>query len=157
MGPLLEALAFAMFLLAQIAAVATVCAARRARSSGAFDAHAMSEAGAWWTCVALGTLFLSRSTYAQDLNEVAHTFLQHHGVPCELVLKVGSPHDMGEVATCQDGREWTLFWLEDEIAFVHPQTGEPYKWDREIYLSYPDIYSGLNPSSKHRILASDGP
>lgn len=156
MGPLLEALAFASFLLAQIAAVATVCAARRARGSGALDAHALSAAGVLWTCVALGTLFCSCRAYAEDLQEVARKFLQRHGVPCEIVLKVGSPRDMGEIATCQDGREWALFWLEDEIAFVHTQTGEAYKWDRQIYLSYPDIYSGLNSSSKHSILVSDG-
>ena len=104
----------------------------------------------------LATLFLSCSAYAQELNDVAHKFLRRHGVPCVLVLKVGSPRDMGEVATCQDGREWALFWLEDEIAFVHPQTRESYKWDPQIYLSHPEIYSGPNPSSEHRILASDG-
>src|SRR4051794_16734692 len=53
------------------------------------------------------------STYSQELMGVAHKFLQRHGVPCRLVLKVGSPRDMGEVATCQDEREWALFWLED--------------------------------------------
>jgi hypothetical protein len=35
----------------------------------------------WWTCIALGTLFLSCSTHAQELNGVAHKFLQRHGVP----------------------------------------------------------------------------
>ena len=86
----------------------------------------------------------------------AHKFLRRHGVPCLLVVKVGSPGDMGEVATCQDGREWALFWLEDEIAFVHPQTREPYRWDRELYWSHPEIYAGPTPGSEHRILASDG-
>ena len=109
------------------------------------------------TSVALAALFLSGSAQAQDLNGVAHQFLQRHGVPCLRVLKVGSPRDLGERATCQDGREWALFWLEDEIAFVHPQTRESYKWDRQIYLSHPEIYSGANPISEHRILASDGP
>ena len=70
-------------------------------------------------------LFLSCSTYAQELNGVAEKFLQRHGVPCLFVLKVGSPGDMEEVATCQDKREWALFWLEGEIAFVHPQTRDP--------------------------------
>jgi hypothetical protein len=105
----------------------------------------------------LATLFLPCSAYAQELNDVAHKFLRRHGVPCVLVVKVGSPRDMGEVATCQDGREWALFWLEDEIAFVHPQTHESYRWDRQIHLSHPEIYAGPNPSSEHRILASDGP
>lgn len=113
--------------------------------------------GIWWTCVAVGTLLLSCSVRAQDLNDVAHRFLQRHGVPCLLVVKVGSPGDMGEVAACQDGREWALFWLEDEIAFVHPQTREPYKWDRKIYLSHPELFSGPHPGNDHRILVSDGP
>ena len=111
----------------------------------------------WWTFVALGTPFLSCSTYSQELNGVAHKFLQRHGVPCLFVLKVGSPGDMGEVATCQDGREWALFWLEDEIAFVHPQTREPYKWDRQIYVSHPEIYAGPNPSNESPILLIYGP
>ena len=109
------------------------------------------------TSVALAALFLSVSAQAQDLNGVAHQFLQRHGVPCLLVLKVGSSGDMGEVATCQDGREWALFWLEDEIAFVHPQTRESYKWDRQIYLAHPEIFSCPNPTNAHRILVSDGP
>ena len=105
----------------------------------------------------LATLFLPCSAYAQELNDVAHRFLRRHGVPCVLVLKVGSPRDMGEVATCQDGREWALFWLEDEIAFVHPQTREPYKWDREVYMSHPEIYGRLNPSTENQILLTYGP
>ena len=104
----------------------------------------------------LATLILPGAAYAQELNDVAHKFLRRHGVPCLLVVKVGSPGDMGEVATCQDGREWALFWLEDEIAFVHPQTREPYRWDRELYWSHPEIYAGPTPGSEHRILASDG-
>ena len=100
----------------------------------------------WWTCIAVGTLFLSCSTYAQELNDVAQKFLQRHGVPCLFVLKVGG--DLEEVATCQDRREWALFWLENEIAFVQPQTREPYKWDRQIYVSHPEIYTGPNPSNE---------
>jgi hypothetical protein len=112
----------------------------------------------WWTCIALGTLFLSCSTSAQELNGVAQKFLQRHGVPCLFVLKVGSPGDMEEeVATCQDKREWALFWLENEIAFVHPQTREPYKWNRQIYVSHPEIYTGPNPSSESLIPLCYGP
>ena len=58
----------------------------------------------WWTCIALEALFFSRTTYSQELNDVAHKFLQRHGVPCLFGLKVGSPGDMGEVATCQHER-----------------------------------------------------
>jgi hypothetical protein len=155
MEPLLGALVFAAFLLAQIAAA--VRAGRTSRGSDAVDAQAMFTHGVWWTCVALGTLFLSSSTYAQELNGVAHKFLQRHAVPCLLVVKVGSPRDMGEVATCQDGREWALFWLEDEIAFVHPQTRELYRWDREIHMAHPEIYTGPTPGDQHQVLVSDGP
>jgi hypothetical protein len=157
MGPLLGALAFAAFLLAPIAVVVAVRAARRGRGSGAFDPQAPFTPGVWWACVALGALFLSSGAGAQELNDIAHRFLRRHDVPCLLVVKVGSPGDMGEVATCQDGRDWALFWLEDEIAFVHPQTREPYKWDREIYLAHPEIFSGPNPGNAHQVLVSDGP
>ena len=118
--------------------------------------HMAPSLGAWSTCVALATLFLSGSAHAQELNGVAHRFLQRHGVPCQLVLKVGSPHDLGEIATCQDGREWALFWLEDEIAFVHPQTRESYKWDREIYSSHPNLFSSPTPTNEQQILFSNG-
>jgi len=118
----------------------------------------MSRHGIWWTCVALGALFLSCSSYSQELNRVAQQYLQRHGVPCSFVLKVDSPHGLDEVAACQDGREWALFWLEDEIAFVHPQTHELYKWDRQIDMSHPEIYSGTNLSNNEiKILPSNGP
>jgi hypothetical protein len=91
------------------------------------------------------------------LNGVTQRFLQRHDVPCLFVLKVDSSHGL-EVATCQDGREWGLFWLEDEIAFVHPQTREPYKWDRQIYMSHPEIYFGKNLSNNElKILPSSQP
>ena len=109
------------------------------------------------TSVALAALFLSGSAQAQDLNGVAHQFLQRHGVPCLRVLKVGSPRDLGERATCQDGREWALFWLEDEIAFVHPQTRESYRWDRAIYRAHPEIFTGPTPSDEQLVLLSHGP
>jgi hypothetical protein len=157
MEPLLGALVFAAFLLAQVVAVAAVHTERTSHRSDVFDEHAMLTHGIWWTSVVLGTLLLSCSAYSQELNGVAHQYLQRHGVPCRLVLKVDSPHDMGEVATCQDGREWALFWLEDEIALVHPQTRESYKWDRETYKSHPEIYTGPNPGNERQVLVSDGP
>lgn len=88
------------------------------------------------------SLFLSPSAHAQQLNDAAHRFLQRQGVPCQLVLKVGSLDDLGEVATCQDGREWVLFWIEGEIAFVHPRTREPYRWNSQIYRAHPELFSG---------------
>jgi hypothetical protein len=33
-----------------------------------------------------------------------------------------------EVAICQDGREWAMFWLENEVAFVRPGSRQFYKW-----------------------------
>ena len=107
--------------------------------------------------VALAALFLSGSARAQDLNGVAHQFLQRHGVPCLRVLKVGSPRDLGERATCQDGREWALFWLEDEIAFVHPQTGDAYRWDRQLHLSHPELYAGPPPGNQSHVMLIYGP
>ncbi len=101
---------------------------------------------------------LSRSAYSQDQNGVAHQYLQRHGVPCRFVLKVGIPSNFGaEVATCQDGREWVLMWLENEIAFVHPRTHELYRWDRHIHISHPEIYIGPNSGNENQMLPSDGP
>ena len=113
--------------------------------------------GPWRTSVALAALFLSCSANAQDLNGVAQQFLQRHGVPCQRVLKVGVPRDLGEVATCQDGRDWALFWLEDEIAFVHPQTGDAYRWDRQVYLSHPELYGSPAPGNQSHVLLIYGP
>src|SRR5436190_16625524 len=84
-------------------------------------------------CGALAALLFSCSSHSQELNAVAHEYLQRHRVPCLLVLKVRIPEALGEVATCQDGREWALLWLEDEIAFVQPTTRELYRWDPEVY------------------------
>jgi len=109
------------------------------------------------TSVALAALFLSGGAQAQDLNGVAHQFLQRHGVPCQRVLKVGSPRDLGERATCQDGRDWALFWLEDEIAFIQPQTGDAYKWDREVYRAHPELYAGPAPGNQSHVLLIYGP
>lgn len=157
METLLGALVFAAFLLAQVAAVAAVHGERSARGSDAFDGHRTLAPGLGATSLALAMLFLSCSVYAQDLNGVAHQFLERHGVPCPRVLNVGSPRDMGEVATCQDGRQWALFWLEDEIALVQPQTGDAYKWDRDVYRSHPDLYAGRAPRNENHLLLAYGP
>ena len=81
METLLGALVLAAFLLAQVAAVAALHADRAGHGSEAFDGHATLAPGIWWTSVALAALFLSGSAQAQDLNGVAHQFLQRHGVP----------------------------------------------------------------------------
>ena len=103
-------------------------------------------------CAALASLFLPFSACSQELNAITHKFLQRHGVPCATVLSVGSPYDLGEVATCEDGRVWALFWLEDEIAFINPQTREAYRWDRQVYLAYPELY--LN--NRYHVLVGNG-
>ena len=157
METLLGALVFAAFLLAQVAAVAALHADRAGHGSRAFGGHATLAPGLLCTSIALAALFLSGSPQAQDLNGVAHQFLQRHGVPCLHVLKVGSPRDLGETATCQDGREWALFWLEDEIAFVHPRTGDAYKWDRQVHLSHPELYGGPAPGNQSHVLLIYGP
>src|SRR5262245_340925 len=109
----------------------------RGRRRPAWEEQAMSRGGAWWACVVFGWLSLPGITHAQELRDVAHRYLQRHGVPCQFVVKVGSTsRGLGEFAACQDGREWVLFWLEDEVAFVQPQTRELYKWDRGLYLSH---------------------
>ena len=109
-----------------------------------------------WTGAVFGALLLSFSVCAQDLNSIAHRFLQRHGVPCQFVQKVGSLHDLDEVATCEDGRAWALYWLEDEIAYIQPQTREAYRWDEQIYLSYPQLYSRPDANDEYQLLASDG-
>jgi hypothetical protein len=157
METVLGALVFAAFLLAQVAAVAAVRADGAGHGSDAFDGHAPLTPGLWGTSIAFAALFLSCNAYAQDLTGVAQQFLQRHGVPCQRVLKVGVPRDLGEVATCQDGRDWALFWLEDEIAFLQPQTGDAYKWDREIYRSHPELYAGPAPASESHVVLIYGP
>src|ERR1700750_2544896 len=89
---------------------------------------------------------LSFSAQSQDLRDVTLRFLQRHGVPCSSVTKVNSPHGMDEVAICDDGREWALFWLEDEIAFVHPRTRELYRWQADVYRSQPQLYGSITVS-----------
>ena len=78
-------------------------------------------------CASFGAFFVSFSACPQELDGVAHQFLQRHDVPCDFVLKVGLDNS-GQAAVCEDGRAWALFWMENEIAFVQQQTTEHYKW-----------------------------
>ena len=116
----------------------------------------MSTRGIWSAGVALGALFLSGSVSAQELTLVAQKFLQRRGVPCVFVFEVGSPADLGEIVTCQDGRKWALFWIEDEIAFVDPRTHALYRWDWENYLSHPELYGGPKRPVYNVIPVGDG-
>ena len=104
--------------------------------------------------IAAAALFTTFGSHAQQLNEVALAYLQRHGVPCLDVTRVDRPiRDFDMVATCEDGRLWALFFVEGEIAFVQPQTGEPYRWRPEVYLSYPQVY-GSPQISVERLFAT---
>jgi hypothetical protein len=87
--------------------------------------------------------FVTFSAQSEDLRDVTLRFLQRHGVPCGSVTKVESLHGLDETAVCEDGREWALFWLEDEIAFVHPRTRELYRWQVDVYWSQPQLYGSM--------------
>ena len=94
-----------------------------------------------WVVASLAALVaLTGSSRAQSPLDVSLTYLQRHGVPCQAVVKVDSLDSSDEVATCQDGRQWVLFWLENEIAFVNPSSQDLYRWRREAYASHPFLY-----------------
>jgi hypothetical protein len=95
------------------------------------------------------------SAHAEELRNVSLKFLQLHAVPCSSVAKVESSLGMDEIATCEDGQEWALFWLENEVAFVHPQTRELYRWEASVYRFQPQLYRGLTASFK--VSEGDGP
>lgn len=97
----------------------------------------------WMTraAVVVAAMFLTLSPQSQDLRDVARAYLQRHGVPCLSVTHVDrSSRDLDMVATCQDGREWALFFVEGEVAFVHPETRAPYRWRRDVYTAHPQVY-----------------
>ncbi len=104
---------------------------------------------------ALGALVVSGEANAHDIRSVAQQFLQRLSVPCPSVLKVDYTDNLGEVATCQDGREWILLWVEGEIAFVHPRTREAYKWEREVYRTHPEIYLAPQQASPNETQKGD--
>jgi hypothetical protein len=47
-----------------------------------------------------------------------------------------------------------LLWVENEVAFIHPQTSETFKRS-EVFASYPEIYAGP-PDHPDKELARDG-
>jgi hypothetical protein len=115
----------------------------------------MQNQGILRALFALGALVASGSANSHDIRGVAGQFLQRLGVPCSSVLKVDHTDNLGEVAICQDGREWILLWIEGEIAFVHPWTRETYKWEREVYLSHPEIYLTPNQAIPNQTQKGD--
>jgi hypothetical protein len=50
-----------------------------------------------------------------------------------------------------------LLWIEDEIALLQPTTRELYKWDRGVYISYPELYGGSKRTTYVELAAGDGP
>jgi hypothetical protein len=112
----------------------------------------------WWILApSLALMALTASSQSQSLSEVSLTYLQRHGVPCQSVVKVDSTDNMDEIAICQDGREWVLFWLEDEVAFVRPGSRQLYRWRPEVNISFPDLYKGPQRISQNQFVGSDGP
>ena len=102
--------------------------------------------------VALVALFTAVESQAQELNEVALAYLQRHGVPCHFVARVDrAVQEFDLIATCHDGRRWALFFFEGEVAFLQPATGEPYKWRREVYESYPEVYVDQKIQAEHSL------
>ena len=102
--------------------------------------------------VALAVLFTAVESQAQELNEVALAYLQRHGVPCLFVARVDRPvQEFDLIATCHDGRRWGLSFVEGEVAFLQPATGEPYKWRREVYESYPEVYVDQKTPAEHSL------
>jgi hypothetical protein len=104
---------------------------------------------------AIVALFLTLATRSQDLTEVARNYLQRQGVPCLAVTHVDrTQRDMDMVATCQDGREWALFIVEGEVAFVHPRTRDLYRWHRDVHRAHPEVYAAT-PSPQDQTPAGD--
>ena len=111
----------------------------------------------WILAPSVTLVALTASSQSQSLSEVSLTYLQRHGVPCQSVVKVDSTDDMDQVALCEDGREWVLFWLEDEVAFVRPGSRQLYRWRPDVNISFPDLYKGPQRISKNQFVGSDGP
>ena len=111
----------------------------------------------WILAPSVALVALTASSQSQSLSEVSLTYLQRHGVPCQSVVRVDSTDNLDEVAVCQDGREWVLFWLEDEVAFVRPGSRQLYRWRPDVNISFPDLYKGSQQISKIQFVGSDGP
>jgi hypothetical protein len=110
----------------------------------------------WILAPSVTLVALTASSQSQSLSEVSLTYLQRHGVPCQSVVKVDSTDNMDEVAICQDGREWVLFWLEDEVAFVRPGSRQFYRWRPDLNSSFPYLYERSERISEIQGGGADG-
>ena len=107
-------------------------------------------------CVAVSCLLLSLGALSRDLADLALSFLRLHDVPCERVTHVDRWRMGAEViATCEDGRRWALFFIEGDVAFVQPRTNAFYRWRRDTYRAYPELYAAVTPSPEDQLPAGD--
>ena len=104
----------------------------------------------------LALMALTARAQSQSISEVSLTYLQRHGVPCQSVVKVDSTDNMDEIAICQDGREWAMFWLEDEVAFVRPGSRQVYRWSPDLNSSFPYLYERLQRISQIQDVGAAG-
>jgi hypothetical protein len=112
----------------------------------------MFTGGAIRRAVAFAALFAAVDAEAQERNEVALAYLQRHGVPCLSVAGVDSPiQEFDLIATCHDGRRWGLSFFDGEVAFLHPATGEPYRWRRDVYEFHPEVYVDQTMPAEHSL------
>jgi hypothetical protein len=109
----------------------------------------------WILVPSLALVALTASSQSQSLSEVSLMYLQRHGVPCEAVVKVDSTDNMDEIAICKDGREWVMFWLEDEVAFVRPGSRQFYRWSLDVNISFPDLFKCPQQMSKIQFVGGD--
>ena len=103
-----------------------------------------------WTislAVVLAAALLPAGVQAFDWPGVALKFLRRHAVPCGAIAKVVSVLG-ADVATCRDGREWALFWVEDEVALIDARTRRLYRWEPDVYGAYPQLYGSSAPDSQ---------
>ena len=110
-----------------------------------------------WTIplsVVLVSALLPFSAQSFDLRRVALKFLHLHAVPCGAVVKADSALG-ADIVACEDGREWALFWVENEVAFIDPQTRRLYRWRPDVHRSHPQLYGSSAVS--FQIPAAGGP
>ena len=95
--------------------------------------------------VGFAAALLAFDAQSFDWPGVALKFLQRHAVPCAAVAKMDSVLG-ADIATCEDGREWALFWVENEVAFIDARTRRFYRWQADLYRSHPQLYESVTAS-----------
>jgi hypothetical protein len=103
-----------------------------------------------WTIslsVVLASALPALSAQPFDLRGVSLKFLHRHEVPCRAIATVVTALG-ADIATCEDGRQWALLWVEDDVAFINPQTRQLYRWESDVYRSYPQLYESVTVNSR---------